>query len=816
MTHQFGIRIESDIKDNHVVVIQPFGLTSAAVAERIAKGESNVVKQYFERTYWQIIRDNIFTLFNLVLLALVIVLLVFRDYGSIIFASFSVVVNSLIGTIQEISAKRSLDRLAALATQDVTVWRDGKRQSIPVSRVVRDDVLPIEPGDRLVVDGTILHSDSLEMDESLLTGESDAILKEEAAPVYSGSYCIAGSGLMVATQVGEASTVNKLANIAKAYRNVKTPTQIKVDIFVEFAVIAILIFGPMIIVTGIINELVPLETVRNALVLVTSLVPQGLVLSTTLSLTLGAVRISRHQTLIQRINAVESLANTRVLCFDKTGTLTHNELTVVDLLPLDSHSLDEIRSQLVAYMKNLSHLNKTAAAIAAYCNANASANNVPQAVTSKQGEIPFNSIRKWGAVVLTDRTLILGAPERVLNQDTHLADIECARHLASEGMRVLAFAQSACPPENGTLNPMLHPLALILMTDRVRDAIRHTVNQFSEQQVDLKVISGDNQETVVSIAAQAGIKASGIYSGEQLERMPSAEFDDAVRHANLFGRIEPGTKRKIILALKRQGAYVAMVGDGVNDVPALKEAHLAIAMNDGAQIAKDVADIILLNNDMSTLPVALAEGKAITQKIYGTARMFLSKNIYHLMLFILVSFMSLPFPISPIQVSWFALVAVNIPATLMAFGVIRPAFVRSFNRDVLGYTVLSGVIGALGMGLFYTSVYLTHNRETDTARSGVMLFMALFGILVLLNTQGIDFSRPNTILEHRMSALLGLILAITTIAIPFVAPRTFHFVPPTLPIWVLLIAMFGSTAITLNIALHHLGILDRLKQLISP
>lgn len=796
---------------------QQTGLTSAEVAERIAKGESNAIKPYTERTYWQIIRDNIFTLFNLALLALMVVLLVFRDYGSIIFASFSVIANSLIGTIQELSAKRSLDRLAALASHDVTVWRDGVRQNILIADVVKDDVLPIEPGDRLVVDGTVLSSDSLEMDESLLTGESDVVLKDDSAPVYSGSYCVAGSGIMVATLVGVASTVNKVASTAKSYRNVKTPTQIKVDIFVELAVIAILIFGPMVIVTGVINKLVPLETVRNALVLVTSLVPQGLVLSTTLALTLGAVHISRHQTLIKRINAVESLANITVLCFDKTGTLTRNELTVVDLLPFDGQRSENVRSQLVFYMHNLSHLNKTAAAIANYCKEAVITNNSDSglAITNKLDEIPFSSVRKWGAVVLSDRTLILGAPERVLNQETNQAELERAQQLASNGMRVLAFAQSEHPPENNTLDPASRPLALIVLSDKVRNGIQETLSQFIEQHVALKVISGDNQETIAAIATQAGIKVTGIFSGEQLKAMSAIEFDSAVTQANLFARIEPDTKRKIIAALKHQGAYVAMVGDGVNDVPALKEAHLAIVMNDGAQIARDIADIVLLNNDVSTLPIALAEGKMITQKIYATARIFLSKNVYHLMLFVLVSFMSLPFPISPIQISWFALIVVNVPSTLIAFGVIKPAFVKRFNRDVLGYVVISGLVGALGMALFYTIIYLTHNRDIATARSGVLLFMTLFGVLVFLNTQEISLFRPKTILDHWPSALLGVVLATGTIILPFIAPSTFRFVLPTEEVWLLLVVVFGITATALNIALHHLDFLDRLKQLMS-
>ncbi len=790
---------------------QPPGLSAAEVAQRIARGESNAYQPKVGHTYWQIVQENVFNLFNIVLLILVIILFVFRDYNSIVFASFSVIANSLIGTIQEIRGKRALDRLAALAAHDVQVWRDGKLTGVPMSQIVKDDVLPIEPGVRLVVDGRVLKSDSLEMDESLLTGESDAVLKDEGDPVCSGSFCIAGTGLMVATEVGANSTVNRLSKIAKSYRNVKTPTQLKVDTFVELAVAGMLIFGPMVVVAGYVQQLPPLDTVRNALVLVTSFVPQGLVLVTTLSLTLGAISISRHQTLIQRINAVESLANANVLCFDKTGTLTRNELAVTKVLPVDGYTEDDIRAELALYTGNLAHLNKTAAAISAYCD-----HQTDPAVkqVTKQQEIPFTSARKWGAIVLAERTLILGAPERVVNRERHGEALQRAQELSAEGLRVLALACSARPPHDARLDEGRELMALVVMSDRVRDDIQQTLQEFHEQHVALKVISGDNLETVTAIAGEAGIKATGAYTGDQLEAMSEAELEQAVHKGNLFARVEPDTKRKIILALKRKGAYVAMVGDGVNDVPALKAADLAISMNEGAQIAKDVADIVLLNNAMSTLPRAFAEGKIITQKIYGTARMFLSKNIYHIGLFILTSFMMLRFPINPIQISWFVFGAVNIPSTLIAFGAIRPAYAKHFGKDILVYVVVSGFIGALGMAFFYAVVYLGHNRNLELARSGVMLFMTLFGILVYLNTHGVDIFQPRTMREHARITLLGLGLTVLTMGAPFLLPNTFRFIPPTPAMWVLLFASFGVTAGTLHIVLLNRYIVSSLKQLV--
>ncbi len=781
------------------------GLTSAEVRERVARGEANTYKVQVGRSYWEIVRDNVFNLFNIVLLILLVIIFLFRDYGNLFFPSFSVIFNSLIGMVQEINAKRTLDRLASLAVHDVKVWRDGKLTAIPISSVVKDDILPIEPGDRLVVDGALLDSDGLEMDESLLTGESDAIPKEAGDTVSSGSFCIAGTGHMRATQVGAQSTVNKLSGVAKAFRNVQTPTQIKVGIIVALTVVAMLMLGPMVLVAGYMGGLPLLEIVRNALVLVTSLVPQGLVLVTTLSLTLGAVKISRRQTLVQRINAIESLASADVLCFDKTGTLTCNQLAVTDVLPLNGQSVEQIRGQLAIYTANLAHHNKTAGAIASY-----SGGSTPIPVTKKQ-EIPFTSTRKWGAVVLPDQTLILGAPERVLVDNNEA--VKRAAQLSAEGQRVLALACADQPPQEDKLSGSRQPLALIVMSDQVRPGIQDTLNAFRQQQVKLKVISGDNVETVRAIATQAGIHVADAYTGDALEAMSPHEFDAAVHDSNLFARIEPETKRKIVAALKRRGSYVAMVGDGVNDVPALKEANLAIAMNDGAQIAKDISDIVLLNNAMSTLPLAFSEGKVITQKIYATAKLFLVKNVYSVLLFLFAGFMMLPFPINPIQISWVVFGTINLPATLLAFGVTRPATMRHFARDVLAYVVLTGVVGAAGLALLNVLVYAVTSRNLEETRSAVTLFMILYGTQIFWHTHGVDIFHPRTFTTYWKVTLLGVALAVCTITLPFLLDDTFHFITPSPSVWLLIAAIFAFTIYGLRITLNNEQISKSLRQL---
>jgi len=798
------------------------GLSSAEVQARVARGETNAYKPKVGRSYWDIVRDNLLNLFNIVLFTLLIVVLAFEDYATVFFAGFSVVTNSLLGMIQEIVAKRKLDQLAAMQVKAARVWRDGELVLLPVEQIVKDDVLVIEPGDRAVVDGRVIYSDALELDESQLTGESDAVFKDVGDTIHSGSFCIAGTGVLVATRVGKDSTINQLAQLAKTYKTVLTPTQQRIVTLVQLSVVVMAIVGPMVFVSGYLNHLPPLEVFRNAVVFVTSLVPQGLVLTAILSLTLGAISISRFQTLIQRVNAVESLANVTVLCFDKTGTLTHNQLTVTEIIPLNGLSCDAINERLYTYVQNLSHQNRTAAAVAEYAAASVNGKSGP--VQTKLREIPFTSARKWGAIVLPGETLILGAPERVLvGSETALAAAERARDLSAEGYRVLALARQEEPPQDNEPPRQREPMALILLSDRVREDIQETLQMFREQSVALKVISGDNVQTVTAIARQAGIDVTHAYTGDQLEAMTDAELATAAVEGTIFARVEPDTKRKLVAALRERGEYVAMVGDGVNDVPALKAADLAIVMNDGAQISKDVGDIVLLNNAMSTLPLAFREGRLITQTIFGTSKLFLVKNVYSVLLFIFAGFMAMPFPINPIQISWVTFGVVNIPATLIAFRLMRPAYMRRFREDVLDYVINGGIVGGTALALLYGVVYLTSGENTVAARSAVTIFLVLYGMLVMWHTMGIQLLRPRTITAHGPIFILGLSLGAATIAVPYMLPyvlpilaETFTFQPPSGLVWVLIFGVFALSILALELITRTRALTTRVWALARP
>jgi cation-transporting ATPase E len=764
------------------------GLTSDEVADRVRRGLTNQFRPRSSRTYREILRDNLINVFNITLFVLLLIMIALGESMDTLFAGSTVLLNIVIGLFQEIRAKRTLDRFAALATGTVRVKRASQTFDAPLEQVVQDDLIEIAPGDKIVVDGPCVWQDSLEVDESLITGESDPISKQVGDTLTSGSFITAGRAIMRAEKIGAESFANKLSRTAKGFKLIPTPIQQKINAIVTISVVGMAVFGPLLLIAGVTERIPFRDTVRNVVVLVTTFVPQGLVLATTLALSFGAIRISRHRTLVQRINAVESMANVTVLCFDKTGTLTQNKLSVVDLLPLGAYTIPYAKRVLAQYVTTLATQNKTAGAIEDYVGRS---NSGPMKVS----ELPFTSTRKWGASTFADgATLLLGAPE-ILIEDS---DIRWqANQLATQGLRVLAFAGSQAAPVDGQLPAERHPIALIAVRDMPREDIQVTLQAFTDRGVQLKVISGDNAETVRAIARTAGLNATHVVTGAELEAMTATEFDQAVKNAGIFARVTPETKRKIVSALAQQGEYVAMVGDGVNDVPALKAARLGIAMNDGAQIAKDVADLVLLNNALTTLPLALSEGYKTTQKIYATVKIFLTRNLYLILLFIMAGFIGLPFPGHVRQISWSAITTTGLPAGLIALELTRPHAVRSFQRNVLGYIIFAGLIGSVAMTIAYVASYLISNHNVVLARAMFTLTATVYGTLIFWEVHGVVLFEPITFKRRPREALTGLGLAIVAVGVPRVYPEIFEIPLIPLPYWFGLVILVIVAAYTL-------------------
>ncbi|MFN8562264.1 MAG: HAD-IC family P-type ATPase [Anaerolineae bacterium] len=502
------------------------------------------------------------------------------------------------------------------------------------------------------------------------------------------------------------------------------------------------------------------------------------------------------------------------LCFDKTGTLTRNRLRVTEIVPLAKLWKARSSSGCGSATGNLSHLNRTAAAVATSSRRRQRrAARAPGGGQDARSAVHLRA--QMGAIVLPQETLIMGAPERVLCPEDDDA-LKRAAALGAQGLRVLALSHSTTPMQDGKLDPHRDSLALIILSDEIRENIQATLSAFERQDVALKVISGDNLETVREIAQEAGLDVSVGYTGDQLEAMSDTELEQAAVHGRVFARIEPETKRKLIRALKRRGHYVAMVGDGVNDVPALKEAHLAVAMNDGAQIAKDIADIVLLNNALTTLPLAFSEGRRVTQTIFGTTKIFLVKNFYSLMFFLFAGLMLMPFPLNPIHISWVTFWVINVPATLIAFRLIKPAGLHKFRHDVIDYALTAGFVGAVGMAAVYAFAYLTSDHGLAQARSTVMLFITLFGMLCLWNIHGIRLLQPSTLRGNLRVFFLGLALGIASLFRTLHRAALARIYPADERAVGVVLVTFLATVVILYVVMRLRWLTERLWKLFEP
>lgn len=779
------------------------GLTDAEAARRAAAGQRNAFVSAGPRSAWDIIRDNVFTVFNVVL-AVTLLLTVIASLatgqsrgpvlGDLLFSGGTVWLNVMVGIVQELRAKRMLDRLAALSARKAMVRRSGVARVIPADDIVAGDVIVLEPGDRVPVDGPVLRSDRLEVDESLLTGESDSVHKDRDDELMSGSFCVAGAGLMRADRVGAESYANRLTATAKSQKDPLTPLQRKINFVVQLLVTIMVVIAVLNLVAAHNMRVDVVDALRFTLVIVTSFVPAGLILSITVSLSVGAVKIARYDAIVQRVNAVESMGNVTVLCTDKTGTLTENRLSVQAVLPFEGVDEAAAREWLAQYASGASAKNNTALAIARHVGA-------PSRALAVADEVPFSSARKYGSLTLggwaegpapatgSRITVVLGSPEILFGPAHPSAERVQAgvEPHARAGLRVVALGLSA---ESAGLDrvPNAEPLALVVIRDEIRTDVRDTMRQFAAAGVRVKVISGDNAETVRAIAGRSGIANESVVTERELSAKSGGEFDALVRSAQLFARIVPETKRRIIESLARQGEYVAMVGDGVNDVPALKAARLAIAMNDGAQIAKDVSELVLLKNTMATLPRALSEGQSITQKIFASATLYLSKNFAVILAILLAGFVGLPFPGTPRLVSWAANLTSAIPAALIAFELIRPSYTHRFGTGVLGYSVIAGAIaGVVSVAAYIMGDFTSSSlAEKRTVFALANLHMAIH---IYWDVADVSIFSASSIRRAPREFAAGLGLLAVGLSVPVLWPELLTSAPIGLPEWAIVLGL---------------------------
>lgn len=745
------------------------GLSTQRVASLTRTGQTNIQPNRSARSYRRIIIENVFSVFNIVLFVSIGAVLYLGGSRDVFFATGLLIFNITVGLVQEIRARRALDRLSALSQTVITVRRDGKDRQISLDSIVQGDLILITPGQSIVVDGPLVYSSNLEINESSLTGESQDIPKAIGHTVTSGSYCTAGQGLMEAVKIGSQSYVYQMTQSAKVYRRHYTPVQKLLNDVLRYMIVAIAIFAPLTLISGINSQLPLASAVENMISLLTSLVPQGLIASVAILYTYGAVRISRASTLIQRINAVESLGSTTILCTDKTGTLTQNILQVNQLLPAPGIKQAYFQSSLAHFLASLDDQNSTAQALAHKLE---SASAWPLA-----RQIPFKSARKWSALTITSSakphdyqsTYLLGAPEVLLTPSQLEEHQDFIGDAANQGQRVLAFSQSAQPldsrktqlPDNRQL------IGLATLGDAIRPQVKQTLADFQSQGVQVKVISGDNVQTVAAIATQAGLTIQRAMSQAELEALEGLDFQQAVLSANIFGRITPEMKQKIIASLKQSTAHVAMIGDGVNDVPALKQASVSVAMNSGAQMAKDVADVVLLNDNFATLPQAIAEGRDISQRIYAIGKVFFIKAIYLMILFVLAGFAAMPFPIDLRQTTLLGFIITGIPILAVTFKLVDVAKPARPASDFIAHLLAGGIIGGLAMAYLAIISFSVLNQPLEVSKTLVTVFAALFSSLILWQVSGVtvwDF-----LLVRRWKQMLILsLLTIIAVGVPLV------------------------------------------------
>jgi cation-transporting ATPase E len=688
------------------------GLTGAEAEARRRRGEANTAVQGGSRSYAEILRTNVFSFFNLILFAIGAALLSLGQYSDALISVGLGLINAVISAAQEIRAKRKLDRLQLLDLSGVLVVRDGHEVEIPPDHVVRGDVVRVRPGDQIVVDGPLLDGGRLEADESLLTGESDPVVKHPGDELRSGSLCVAGDGHQQARDVGVHSYAGRLTAEARRTTTDRTPLQRSIEFIVRLVMALTVLMSGCILAQAALEGFSVLRVVQITAVL-SGLVPYGLFFLIALAYTAGAVRIARFGAVVQQVNAVESISNVDVICTDKTGTLTTGRLTLAELVPLGEHEYNESAEALGGLAHNAVTANLTALAIAG---------SLGGPVWDVRDEVPFSSSLRWSGMVTASGTWVLGAPDALaarLRQQVPAAEVT---DRTGRGMRVLLLARAE-DPEAGLRDaagrpelPMLAPVALAVLADELREDVVATVARFRSDGVEVKVLSGDDPRTVAAIAARAGLAGSGPVPGTGLDDLDDPALDRLVARTAVFGRVAPEHKERIVRSLRRQGRYVAMIGDGVNDARALKQAHVGVAMRSGSAVTRDVADIVLVDDDFSALPPAQHEGRRIINGIGISLYVFLARVVSQGLVILAVAMLQLGFPYSPTQVG-LTMFTVGIPTVFLTFWAKPDRPDPHMLRNLVRFVVPASVVTATFGTAIYTALYTLVSHGFGSGRT---------------------------------------------------------------------------------------------------
>ena len=698
------------------------GLTAEEAGRRLAaRGERPPPPS--SRSLASIVRENTFTLFNLILAVFLLLILISGQYADGLFAGV-LVANTSIGIIQELRAKRALDRAALLVAPRARVTRGGVESAVAVDELVEGDLVGLRPGDPVVADGRVAESLGMMMDESPLTGESVPVERGDGDRLLSGSFCVEGAGEYIVEQVGADSYASQLLGAAREHTAQRSPLELQINRLLRLMVAAMVPLAAGRIWALQRHDAAFREAVATATAGIVTLIPEGLVLLTSLTFAVAAVRLSQRGMLVQYMNAVESLANVDTVCLDKTGTLTDGKLSLHSVVAIGAADLESSRVQIAAYAAAAASRNATLDAIAAGLSG--------EPVTA-QAEVPFSSRWKWSALLLDGDWLVLGAPDVLLGD---AADGEVQAHELA-GRRVLAFGVAKLdidPESDSRPAPEIDPLAIVVLEEQLRSDARDTVEFLYAQGVGVKVMSGDSPTTVAAVAARAGIDAAAgrTWEGGDLPDDP-AELAVAAREGTVFARLTPEHKRDLVNALTGEGAYVAMIGDGVNDVPAMKVARLAVALGSGSQLAKSVADSVLIGDRFGAIPEAVAEGRKIISNVQRVAKLFVTKSVFAAFVIATFGFWTGEFPLLPRHLSLAATFTIGIPGFVLALGPGSAAAEQhGFLRRVLGFSLPAGVVTGAATLAAYLAVSDVRGHSLEDGRTAAVTVFVAVGLYLLL------------------------------------------------------------------------------------
>ncbi|MCX4233592.1 HAD-IC family P-type ATPase [Streptomyces sp. NPDC020707] len=730
------------------------GLTTAEVEERVARGEVNDVPVRSSRTTADIVRANVFTRFNAIIGVLWLIMLFVAPFQDSLFG-YVILANTGIGIIQELRAKKTLDSLAVIGESRPTVRRDGTATSVGTSEIVLGDLIEIGPGDKIAVDGECAEADGLEIDESLLTGEADPVVKRPGDPVMSGSFVVAGGGAFTATKVGREAYAAQLAEEASRFTLVHSELRTGISTILKYVTWMLIPAAIGLAVTQLVSKDNDFkDSIARAVGGIVPMVPEGLVLLTSVAFAIGVVRLGRKQCLVQELPAIEGLARVDTVCLDKTGTLTEGGMDVTELRPLGDLDGDE------AYVREV-----LGALGASDPRPNASLQAIVDAYPDsgnwrREGALPFSSARKYSGASFDEgeggdegrvTTWLLGAPDVLLaDDDPVLAETE---QLNEQGLRVLLLARAVRDLDDPRVQDGARPAALVVLEQRLRPDAADTLRYFDEQDVRAKVISGDNAVSVGAVAAKLGLP--GASATVDARRLPAEreEMAEALDRGSVFGRVTPQQKREMVGALQSRGHTVAMTGDGVNDVLALKDADIGVAMGSGSEATKAVAQIVLLNNSFATLPSVVAEGRRVIGNITRVATLFLVKTVYSVLLAVLVVCFQVEYPFLPRHLTLLSTLTIGVPAFFLALAPNKERARPHFVRRVMRYSIPGGVVA--GLATFTTYLLARHHYsgegalDAETSAATLTLFLVSMWVLAII-------ARPYTWWRVCLVAAMGL------------------------------------------------------------